>query len=199
MRRAPPFPEDASELTDDGRPSKSALKRQMHDLQDLGQALSELPASRLAPLNLPDNLRDALTEYRRIRAHEGRRRQLQYLGKLMRQIDAEPIREAVAAFKLGSAVDALALHQAERWREEMLASDEAITRWMHDHPDTDAQQLRSLVRSARKDAKPDLADGAPRHARAYRELFQLIKAATTSQNAQNTQSAEDDDDDRDDA
>ena len=126
MRRAPqdnnipPEPEDDAD-DDAGRPSKSALKRQMHSLQSLGQELSELSASRVAKLNLPESLQDALAEYRRTRSHEGRRRQLQFIGKLMRQTDEAPIREAVAAAKLGSAKETLALHEAERWREELLA------------------------------------------------------------------------------
>eukprot|EP01036_Dinobryon_divergens_P049186 gene49187-65923_t len=127
MRQAPPPPElDAEPFLED-RPSKSELKRQMHDLQALGQELSELPESRLEALDLPESLRVALHEFRRIRSHEGKRRQLQFIGKLMRQTDDGPIREAVAAAKLGSARETLALHEAERWREELLASDDALT------------------------------------------------------------------------
>jgi ribosome-associated protein len=111
-------------------------------------------------------------EYKRTRSHEGRRRQMQYIGKLMRQIDPEPVREAVAEMKLGRAVDSLALHQAEQWRTELLADDEALTRWMADHPDSDAQQLRSLIRTARRDAA---AAPEQRSGRAYRELFQYLK------------------------
>ena len=182
MRAAPSRSETADALDSDGRPSKSALKRQMHELQALGLALAELPTSRSDKLDLPEGLRDALAEYHRTRSHEGRRRQLQYLGKLMRQIDPEPIREAVAAFKLGSASDTLALHEAERWREELMASDDAVTRWMQAHPDTEAQQLRSLVRAARKDAgKATPTDGqGQRHGRAYRDLFQLVKSALSA-------------------
>ena len=180
MRRAPqdnnipPEPEDDAD-DDAGRPSKSALKRQMHSLQSLGLELSELPASRVAKLDLPEALRDALAEFRRTRSHEGRRRQLQFIGKLMRQTDEAPIREAVAAAKLGSAKETLALHEAERWREELLASDDAITRWLNHFPETDAQQLRSLVRAVRKDAKAESVE--QRHGRSYRDMFQLIKTA----------------------
>jgi len=166
---------------DDGRPSKSALKRQMHSLQALGLALAELPASRVAKLELPESLRDAVAEYRRTRSHEGRRRQLQFIGKLMRQVDAAPIQAAVDAFRLGGAQETLALHEAERWREELLADDDAITRWLTQHPDTDAQRLRALLRSARKDAATPAAPGQEaRHGRAYRELFQLVKAALSA-------------------
>ena len=174
MRRAPPFPQDPEFDDEAGRPSKSALKRQMHELQTLGEELTRLPDSRIVPLNLPESLLDALAEFHRTRSFEGKRRQLQYVGKLMRHVDPEPIREAIAAFKLGSAKDTLRLHEAERWREELLAQDDALTRWMSEHPSTDAQALRSLVRAARKDSTAATVE--QRHARAYRELFQLIKS-----------------------
>ncbi len=154
-------------------PSKSQLKRQSHDLQALGEAVAALSDERLAALQLSETLRDAITEYRRTRSHEGRRRQMQYIGKLMRGADEEALREAVASATLGSAKDTLALHEAERWRAELVAHDDALTRWLAEHPDTDSQQLRSLVRAARRDA----ATLAPehRHPRSWRELFQFIK------------------------
>ncbi|MBN8487576.1 MAG: DUF615 domain-containing protein [Burkholderiales bacterium] len=176
MRSAPAQP-DSPDDAFGGRPSKSALKRQSHDLQALGRALSELPASRLEALALPEGLAGAIADYRRIRSHEGLRRQLQYIGKLMRQVDPAPLQAAVDDFRLGGARQSLALHTAERWREQLLADDDALTRWLAEHPGTDAQQLRSLVRAARKDAQPDTATGAVRHGRAYRELFQLVKQA----------------------
>jgi ribosome-associated protein len=100
---------------------------------------------------------------------------MQYVGKLMRGVEAGPIREAVAEMQLGRARDSLALHEAERWRARLVESDEAATHWIAEHPDVDAQQLRSLVRSARKDASlvPEKRNG-----RAYRELFQFIKRHT---------------------
>lgn len=182
MRSASPHhhTDEASERVDE-RPSKSALKRQMHDVQQLGEALTELPASRIATLDLPESLLDALAEYRRTRSFEGRRRQLQFIGKLMRQVDPEPVREAVAAAKLGSAKETLALHEAERWREELLASDDAITRWINAHPDTEPQPLRSLVRAARKDLQAEAPEA--RRGRPYRELFQLIKNGLAASDA----------------
>jgi ribosome-associated protein len=154
------------------RASKTRLKQQAHELQALGQDLAELPASRLVGLPMPEGLRDAIAEYRRTRSFEGRRRQLQYIGKQMRFADAGPLREAVAAFKLGSARDTLALHEAERWRAELVASDEALTRWAAECPGSDLQRLRSLVRAARKDAA---AAPEQRNGRGWRELFQFIK------------------------
>jgi ribosome-associated protein len=155
------------------RPSKSALKREAHEQQAIGQALSELPDAALAAIEMPEALRDAITQLRRTRSHEGKRRQLQYVGKLMRSADIEPLRQAVAAAQLGRAHDALALHRAEHWRAELVADDDALTRWMSEQPQTDLQQLRALIRNARKEgALPP----EQRHGRAWRELFQFIKA-----------------------
>jgi ribosome-associated protein len=154
------------------RPSKTRLKQASHELQDLGEALVELPDDRLDALAIPDVLLDAVREYRHTRSFEGRRRQMQYIGKLMRGTDVEPLRRAVTDLQLGRARDALALHDTERWRAELLASDDALTRWAAAHPQGDVQQMRSVIRNARKDAAlvPEKRSG-----RAYRELFQLIK------------------------
>ncbi|HEX3140566.1 MAG TPA: ribosome biogenesis factor YjgA [Rhizobacter sp.] len=157
------------------RPSKTQLKKEMHELQALGEALVGLPDNRVVDLAISERLRDAVAEYKRTRSFEGKRRQMQYIGKLMRKDDVEPIREAVAAMQLGHAKDSLALHQAERWRVELLAADDALTRWTTEHPTSDLQQLRSLIRAARKDAA---AAPEQRSGRAYRELFQFIKTHT---------------------
>jgi ribosome-associated protein len=160
--------------TPEERPSKSELKRQAHALQELGEALLELSDERLCALPMSETLLDAVRELKRTRSHEGRRRQMQYVGKLMRHADTEPLREAVAALQLGRAQDTLSLHRAERWRDELLADDDALTRWVAKHPGSDAQQLRSLVRAARKDAA---TPAEQRHGRSYRELFQFVKEA----------------------
>ena len=179
MRPPPLIPDsnDAPEDEDvgDDRPSKSELKRQMLELQQLGLALSEMSPARLKSLELPESLRDAIEDYQRTRSFEGRRRQMQFIGKLMRQVDAGPLREAIAASRLGSAKETLALHAVERWRDELMVSDDALTRWTAAHPSTDLQQMRSLLRAARKDAQAEQVD--QRHGRAYRDLFQLIKSA----------------------
>jgi ribosome-associated protein len=161
---------------DEGRPSKTQLKQQSHDLQALGEDLVALPESRLAAIELPERLRDAIHEYRRTRSHEGRRRQMQYIGKLMRGADDAPLREAVAAYKLGGARDALKLHEAEAWRAELLRDDDALTRWVAEHPDSDLQRLRSLLRAARAEARPEAGAGVgTRQSRSFRELFQFIR------------------------
>jgi len=157
----------------DDRPSKTQLKQQSHDLQTLGVAVAALSDQALANIDMPESLRDAIELYRRTKSHEGRRRQMQYVGKLMRSADEEALREAVAAATLGTAQSALALHEVERWRAELIADDDAMTRWLQEHPDTDTQQMRSLVRAARRDAA-GLAPEA-RQPRSFRELFQFIK------------------------
>ena len=154
------------------RPSKTRLKQESHALQELGEAVVALPDARLDKLEIAEQLLDAIRQYKKTRTHEGKRRQMQFIGKLMRVHDVEPIRQAVTDMQLGRAQDSLALHQAERWRAELIASDDAATRWITEHPQTDVQQLRSLIRAARKDAalEPEKRSG-----RAYRELFQFIK------------------------
>ena len=156
------------------RPSKTVLKRQAHEQQALGEALAALSDARLAALEMPEALRDAVHEYQRTRSHEGRRRQRQLIGKLMRHADLAPLQDAVAQAQLGRAHDALALHRAEQWRVVLVAGDDALTQWLAEHPATDAQQLRALIRNARKEAA--LAP-EQRHGRAWRELFQFLKPA----------------------
>lgn len=187
MRTQEEFP---SEDDDFDRPSKSQLKREMIELQELGEDLLTLPASRIEPLNLPEILADAIKAAKKITAHEGRRRQMQYIGKLMRRVDPAPLREAVAAFKLGHAKDSLALHQSEAWRERLLKDDAALQSFIQEHEGIDVQQLRSLVRAARKDAAqvPEKRSG-----RAYRDLFQFIKAEQLRVNPQEGASAHDED------
>lgn len=175
MPAPPPPPTDdasANPAPRAERPSKTRRKQASHELQDLGEAVVALPEERLLDLALPESLLDAIRDYKRTKTFEGQRRQMQYIGKLMRRTDPEPIRQAVTDMQLGRARDSLALHQAEGWRAALLKNDEAVTRWAAEHPATDVQQLRSLVRSARKDASltPEQRNG-----RAYRELFQFIK------------------------
>lgn len=162
-----------------GRPSKSQRKRESTELQTLGAELMALPDGAFAALPLPEDLREAMREYRRTRSHEGRRRQLQFVGKLMRTADAEPLREALASARLGGARDSLLLHQVEAWREQLLADDEALTRWAREHPESDLQRLRQLVRTARAQAvqmPAGVAPGqAPRQGRGHRELFRFIR------------------------
>lgn len=152
-------------------PSRNELKQQMQYLQELGEAVAALPPDRLDKLKIDERLRDAIDELRRTRSFEGKRRQIQYIGKLMKHENPEPLREAVASYRVGSATDTLALHQAEYWRDQLLAGDDALANWVKEYPDTDVQQLRSLVRAARKEK----LEPGERRGRAYRDLFKLVK------------------------
>ena len=165
-------------LEEVGPPSKTQLKAEADEKQALGEALLTLRTDLMARLNLPDKLIDALKEARRITNFEGRRRQMQFIGKLMRPLDMTPIRAAIDEQANGSADLTLALHLAEQWRDRLLADDDALSQWLTDYPATDSQQLRALIRQARKDiAKPETPGEAPRHGKAYREIFQLVKQA----------------------
>lgn len=158
--------------SEDYGPSKTQLKRESDALQKLGEDLLTLPESRLNALDIPETLRIALRDCKKITAHGGRRRQLQYIGKLMRQVDPAPYQEAVAAFRLGHAQDQLRLHRLEAVRAELIAGDAALQDYIDAHPGVDVQQLRSLVRSARKDAA---ANPESRSGRGFRELYQFLK------------------------
>jgi ribosome-associated protein len=158
------------------------MKRESHALQSLGEQLLALPDSHLKDLAMPERLREAIVDCKKMKLGEGRRRQMQFIGKLMRDADPEPLREAVAAFELGHARNALALHQAERWRADLITDDKSVfNRWMDEHSDCDVQRLRTLIRNARKDAA---ATPEQRNGRAFRELFQFIKEALALADAQ---------------
>jgi len=165
-----------------GEPSRTELKKESAELQKLGEALLTLRGDFFERLALPENLVSALDELKRISNFEGRRRQSQYVGKLMRQLEPEQlqaVRDALEEQRSGSARQTLALHAAEKWRDDLIASDDAVQAWIAAHPDTDTQQLRALVRQARKDAAPtrdEVSRGeAPRRSRAYREIFQIVR------------------------
>ena len=163
-------------LEEVGPPSKTQLKAEADEKQALGEALLTLRTDLMARLDLPDKLLDALKEAKKITNFEGRRRQMQFIGKLMRPLDTEPIRAAIDEQANGSADLTLALHLAEQWRDKLIASDDALSQWLTDYPATDSQQLRALIRQARKDiAKPETLGEAPRHGKSYREIFQLVK------------------------
>lgn len=172
-RHAPEFePPEAAETT--APISKSQRKRDMLALQDLGAELVRLPPASLDGLDLPEALSNALADCRRITAHEARRRQMQYIGRLMRDIDAAPIAERLAALRGESDAARAEFHALERWRTRLLDSDEALAGWLLEYPDSDVQRLRQLVRNARKEA------GEARPPRAGRELFRLLRAISAA-------------------
>ena len=150
--------------------SKTRRKRQMEDLQDLGEALVKLPQSQFDQLSLPEDLRAAAADCRRFTKHEAIRRQMQFIGRLMRGLDAAPIRVQIEALRGQNAQATARLHRAERWRERLLADDDAVTELLREVPDFDSTRLRQLVRNARQEA----ALGKP--PRASRELFRVLRA-----------------------
>ena len=167
------------ELKGTDEASRTDLKRESDELQKLGEELLGLRAALFDALPLGEKLVDAVTEAKRITNFEGKRRQMQFIGKLMRKLD-EP---TLAAVKLAlteqnsvPAAETAALHEAERWRDRLIADDDALGGWIETHPATDSQQLRALVRQARKDMKAGPAGEAPRQGKAYREVFQLVRA-----------------------
>ena len=173
--------------------TKTDLKREMEALQVLGAELLTLRADLFARLDLPEKLQDALAEAKRITNFEGKRRQMQFVGKLMRKLGDDTVAAVQAALDEqhgGSAAEKLALHQAEHWRDRLIAGDEALPLWLQQFPDTDTQQIRALIRQARKDAPPEdkaaVSQGlAPRKGRAYRDLFQLVRAQMLAGQAHN--------------
>ncbi len=170
MRRTPDWiPKDDA----DAPPSKSAVKRAMHELQDLGIDMLELHDEQLDQLPMGERLRDALRELRRIDSHGARKRQSRYVGKLLRDVDVEPFQKALAARRAGKATDANAMREIERWRERLLAGDDGLNAWIAAHPDSDTPRFRALVRDARRERAPESPSRAS--SRAFRELFQSIK------------------------
>ncbi|MBZ2207830.1 ribosome biogenesis factor YjgA [Massilia soli] len=154
------------------RPSKSELKRQMSELQKLGEELVAEPRDRVKRVPMPDDVKDAILMCQTITNHEGRRRQMQFVGKKMRTLDEEElavIRRTIDSWKGMSKADTAFLHAMERRRDKLLADDGALTVLMAEHPELDVQQLRTLIRNARKEQ----AENKP--PKAYREIFQILK------------------------
>jgi ribosome-associated protein len=166
------------ELKGTDEASRTDLKRESTELQKLGEELITLRAELMTRLALPEKLSDAVAETKRITNFEGRRRQMQFIGKQMRLLTAEKldeVRTALAEQHAPSAKETLALHQAEIWRDRLIADDDAVGQWITLCPSTDSQQLRALIRQARKDAKPEKPGEALRHGRSYRDIFQMVR------------------------
>ena len=154
--------------------SKTKRKEEMLELQALGAALVELSEASLRQFALESALEQAVLEAKRIKSHGARRRQLQYIGRLMRDVDAEPIRAQLAALE-GNSAQASARHRRlEAWRSRLVADDEALTEFAAAYPGADLQALRALIRNSRKEAKEE------KPPRAYRELFRMIKQCSGS-------------------
>jgi len=150
-------------------PSKTKIKKQMHELRDLGKELTELGKDQLAQLDIPENLRDAIREMKNINKFGAIKRQMQYIGKLMRDVDTAPILAKLDAWKGKSQHHVAYMHQLERWRDRLLESDAALTELLSAHPQADAQRLRTLIRNAQKEME---AQKPPKN---YREIFQVLR------------------------
>ena len=150
--------------------SKSQRKRDMDALQDIGEELTQLNEQQLAGVELPESLRDAVLVARTMKRNEARRRQMQYIGKLMRQVDPAPIRARIDGWRSASVAHTAQLHHIERWRERLLADPDALALFITEHPDADTQQLRTLIRNT----EYERTHGKP--PKSYRALFQMIRA-----------------------
>lgn len=150
-------------------PSKTKIKQQMHDLQELGAELVSLGKDQLAQLDLPETLRDAVREMSRINKFGAQRRQMQYIGKLMRDVDTAPIIAKLNVWKGTSHQHIAYTHQLERWRERLLENDAALTELLSAYPKTDVQRLRALIRNAQKERE---AHKPPKN---FREIYQVLR------------------------
>lgn len=150
--------------------SKTQLKDEMHELQSLGEALLALPLSVYNTLPVPEDLDNALTAARKISAHGARRRQMQFIGKVMRTIDAAPLQAAYDEWRTGNKKLAREHQNLEELRDKLIAGDKsALDEFIQQHKDCDIQQLRQLIRLAQQEKK---LDKPPKN---YRKLFQFLK------------------------
>ncbi|MEP7069463.1 MAG: ribosome biogenesis factor YjgA [Usitatibacter sp.] len=148
--------------------SKTRRKREARNLQDVGAALVDLSEEQLARLGLPEALLDAVVACKGITKHEARRRQVQYIGRIMRDIDSAPIAEQLRALESPSKRETALLHLAQKWRQDLLADDEAIARFSREFPDADKDHLRNLVRGAQEEKR------ASKPPKKFRELFHAV-------------------------
>lgn len=150
-------------------PSKTKIKKQMHDLQDIGERLVALSADQLKEVDIPETLREAVIEARRITKFGAVKRQMQYIGRLMRDVETAPIIEKLDTWAGRSQHHIAWLHRVERWRDRLLEDESALTELLAEHPGADAQRLRALIRNAVKERE---LQKPPKN---YREIFQVLR------------------------
>lgn len=176
------------------RPSKSQLKREMTALQKLGSVLVDAPRDRVKRVPMPEDVLEAILACQKITSHEGRRRQLQYVGKKMRTLTDEEvavIQATVDGWRGASRAEAAALHAIERQRDKLLTDDGALTELCAQHPELDVQQMRTLIRNARKEQAENKAP------KAYREIFQILKSLHAAPDNAQQEAPDDDEEDED--
>lgn len=154
------------------RPSKTEMKRQSDALQKMGETLVEAPRDRVKRVPMPEDVLEAILACQQITNHEGRRRQMQYVGKKMRTLDEAEvavIQQTIDSWKGASKSETAAMHALERRRDKLLVDDKALTVLLEENPELDVQHLRTLIRNARKEQ----AENKP--PKAFREIFQILK------------------------
>lgn len=174
------------------RPSKSQLKRESTALQQLGEELVSQPKDRVMRVPMPEDVREVILECQKIKDHEGRRRQMQFVGKKMRTLEEDEIaaiQKVIDSWKGASKAETAAMHALEKRRDKLLADDKALTELKEQHPQIDVQQLRTLIRNARKEQ----AESKP--PKAYREIFQILKQLQAPSKAAAASPDENSDDD----
>lgn len=151
-------------------PSKSQIKREMQALQDLGAKLTTMRPDQLDQIPITPQLRQAIDQYNKLKAHEACRRQLQFIGKIMRHEDAEEIQQTLDRFDAGSIEFTKTLHQLESWRDRLLTGDNnTLTAFVDEYPQTNIQTLRQLIRNTNKDKENGKNTGQ------FKKLFRFIR------------------------
>ncbi len=162
------FIEDDEEI--ERGPSKSQLKREQLELQELGREMTKLGDDQLKRIHLPEDVLAEIIEFRRMRSFGAQRRQLQLIGKKMRNMDPKAVREAIDRATGESRAAVALLHRCETLRDKMIEGDDAVKKFIDEHPETDIQALRTLVRGARKERE---LQKPPKNAR---ELYRFLHA-----------------------
>jgi ribosome-associated protein len=158
-------------MEDDDFISKTRRKKEMRQLQDIGAALVDLSREQLARIEMPENLREAVMACQAITKHEARRRQMQWIGKLMRHVDGAPIAEQLSALEAPTKKQTALFHVAEKWRDDLLADPNAMGRFEREFPHADSHRIRQLLEATRTERAQHRA---PKH---VRELFHAVNAA----------------------
>lgn len=188
------IPEEHDDALDDpdhpDRPSKSQKKREAHALQELGKELVALSAEQIKRIDMPDKLRSAITEAQRTRSHEGLRRQMQYIGKVMRGVDTTPLTDALDVIRGLSATAVAREHMLERMRERLMADEQVLGDIAAQWPDADLTRLRTLRRNALREREQN------KPPRAFREIFRMLRElenARAGEDAPDDQEQDEDD------
>lgn len=169
-----PNGENPDEISTEPQPkSKSELKREMTALQKMGEELVNLPAAKLEKIPMDELLEDAVMLARRLKNREGKRRQLQYIGKIMRNIDSEAIQQKLDSFHYQSQTFRQTQHKLEQWRDRLLSEgDTAISDLLNTYPELNRQHLRQLIRQANKEASQSKPPAASR------KIFKYLREST---------------------